>query len=66
MISLTTRKVRAILVCRAILIICVSNHRYLSGGEKKLLPRFWLSVANNMGTNKYFSGHNLKVNRKET
>ena len=28
--------------------------------KKELLPQNWLSLPNNMGPNKYFSGHNLK------
>ena len=43
----------------AILIFCVSNltnHRYYTGEENKLLP----NLCNNMDPNEYLSGHNLK------
>ena len=45
------------------MIICVSNlrnHRDYSREEIKLFPQFWLSLPNNVGPDKYLSGHNLK------
>ena len=59
----TIAETGTMLICRAILTICISNlrnHRDESGEEKKvLLPQLWVSLPNNMDPSKYFICYNL-------
>ena len=53
----------AILIGRAVLIICISyfrNHRDYGGKKTNYCLNFKLSLRNDMDPDKYFSGHNLK------
>ena len=62
-------EVRAILIHGTILrICCISNPRNYRGKseeENQLLHQLQLSLPNNMDTNEYFSGYNLKSTERK-